>query len=191
MKGVTAMSVTATSASKVASVPTLSELEAVLESTSPDGPLKSIKRFAASFVAKAFTLAEARAKLAFATTRSGNRTVAKSIHIVYGAYLCASVEGLSPSDALAYVTILAKSKKSDISEVEAAVLQHKTITSVLEATERLLEEAKAKAPVEVLVTPLTEFSMGIATSATKAKVAGISLEEALAEGAKAIRANFV
>lgn len=168
----------------------LSRLKSTLSVLSFDGPAKSIEEFTAMY-SDGVTLAEAKAELSVAKTRSEKSYVANAIAIVYGSYVRSLVEGLSMTDAYTYALTLTKVCKQDFDVMEAQIKNRiTTVDDVLAEIEALQAQVLSNKPVKPISTPLSELSASVAKSVASAKAEGIDLDTALAEVVASTRAQW-
>ena len=165
----------------------LSRLKSTLTVLSFDGIAKSIEEFTAMY-SEGVTLADAKAELSVAKTRSEKSYVSNAIALVYGSYVRAQVEGLSMTDAYAYALTLTKVCKQDFALMDIDVERHSSVEDVINATESL--QSRILKPVKPISTPLSELSAAVAKVAAMAKSNGISLDAALAEAVASVRAQY-
>jgi hypothetical protein len=166
----------------------LDDLESTLEIISPDGVSKSIGRYTAMFKTGGVTLAEAKAKLAIAQTRSGKAYVAAGVVLVYGSFLRSKFEGLSMTDAYTYASTLNKVHKQDFTAMEAEFSAYKTAEDVVKNIDTLINRMPKR--IEVIQTPTSKFVNDVAALAAELKADGYDLPEALLLGAETIKAQW-
>jgi len=165
----------------------LSRLKSTLTVLSFDGIAKSIEEFTAMY-SEGVTLADAKAELSVAKTRSEKSYVSNAIALVYGSYVRAQVEGLSMTDAYAYALTLTKVCKQDFALMDIEIDGLTTVDDVINATESL--QSRILKPVKPMSTPLSELSASVAKSVATAKSKGIDLDTALAEAVASVRAQY-